>query len=154
MNSDVNAEGRDTHCLSSFEGEPDCGVEVGGFLSRDTKLERIELVDAVDETGLRAVVFSRLVLATCKQTFRLDLVATKDVHTRTVPLGMTPSVSRRLDHSIALCTENIRIEISGVARVTHLVPKELIVQLLVIRASGKFAADSDDGDGYFCGHCL
>ena len=36
----------------------------------------------------------------------------------------------------------------------HLVPEELIIQLLVIRASGKLAADSNDSDGYFCGYCL
>ena len=95
--------------MGSFEGEPDRGVKVCGFLSRDTKLEGIELVDAVDETRLRAVVFSRLILATCKHTLRLDFVAINDAHARTVPLGMTPSVSRRLDRSIALCTENIRI---------------------------------------------
>ena len=98
--------------MGSFEGEPDRRIKVGGFLSQDTKLERIELIDAVDETGLRAVVFSRLVLATCKHMYRLDSAATKDAHARTIPLGMTPSVSRRLDHSIALCTENNKIKTS------------------------------------------
>ena len=85
---------------------------MGSFLSQDTKLERIELIDAIDETGLCAVVFSRLVLATCKHTYRLDSTATKDAHACTVPLGMTPLVSRRLNHSIALCTKNNKIKTS------------------------------------------
>ena len=88
--------------MGSFEGEPNRGIKVCGFLGRDTKLERIELVDAIDETGFCAVVFSRFILATCKHTFRSDTAATMDAHARTVPLSMDPSVGGRLDHSITL----------------------------------------------------
>ena len=66
MNSDASARRRNTHCVCSFEREPNRGVKMRGFLGRNTELERIKLVDIIDETSFGAVVISRLILATVK----------------------------------------------------------------------------------------
>ena len=72
--------------------------------------------------------------------------------TLTVPFCMVPSFRWGWDHAITLATKNQMATLASPVSRTHLVPKELVVQVLGIGLSGELASNTDDSEWYFSGH--